>query len=351
MKKNLIPLIILFTILSSQIRADIIEGNTSVIAGGVTLELDMIVDTDMDLVTLTMTGPSNLYYAFGFGSTFMSSGTYAIVMNGSGSVFEQSLGFHSGGTTLGSSITVVSNDVSGGIRTVQVTRAIAGLDGSYYTFPSTAGSIDFIFARGNGPTFGYHGFSNKGTSSLMTTLPVELSNISLKAMDDKVEIQWQTFSELNNEMFVVQRSLDGKSWIDLGNIKGKGNSNNTQNYQFLDNRPQPGINYYRLKQVDFDGLFDYSSIKGIEFYATGYNELVSLYPTISSRSVTIQTLKDFDGQARIQLLNNQFVLVRELWWDGDDKSIPLDISQLSNGNYFVIIKHREWIATNKLVKH
>jgi hypothetical protein len=92
-------------------------------------------------------------------------------------------------------------------------------------------------------------------------LPVELTDF--KAVIRKnaaVDLYWTTASEKDNRGFDVERSADGRHWSALGFLPGNGTTALPQNYLFTDETPLAGLNYYRLKQVDFDGQSDYSPI-------------------------------------------------------------------------------------------
>lgn len=76
--------------------------------------------------------------------------------------------------------------------------------------------------------------------------------------DQTTLLSWQTASEINNEKFAIERSTNNESFDLIGEIKGAGTSSQVQNYAFEDNQFHAGINYYRLKQIDFDGQIEYS---------------------------------------------------------------------------------------------
>jgi hypothetical protein len=85
-------------------------------------------------------------------------------------------------------------------------------------------------------------------------LPVELGDFKGKVTDEeKVQLNWMTYSEVNNDFFTVERSADGMNYEEVTRVKGKGNSTSINNYQWMDEKPLPGLSYYRLKQTDFDG--------------------------------------------------------------------------------------------------
>lgn len=95
--------------------------------------------------------------------------------------------------------------------------------------------------------------------------PVRLLSFSAKAEDLRVKLGWKTSGESNSSHFVVQRSKDLGEYIDLGTVKSLGNTSETAFYGFEDNEPNLGLNYYRLKQVDFGGKFEYSKIIAASF--------------------------------------------------------------------------------------
>jgi hypothetical protein len=88
-------------------------------------------------------------------------------------------------------------------------------------------------------------------------LPVSLLFFSAKTLQNSVQLQWATAAEINNDFFTIERSMDGHNWEAISYIHGAGNANYVINYEFVDQFPVSGISYYRLKQTDFDGKFEY----------------------------------------------------------------------------------------------
>lgn len=89
-------------------------------------------------------------------------------------------------------------------------------------------------------------------------VPVTLVDFSLTQFDETVILTWVTATEINNSHFVIEKSTDGETWVAVGLIAGVGNSNSLQHYTYVDR--SANVSYYRLKQVDFDGQFEYSPI-------------------------------------------------------------------------------------------
>ncbi|MER2997071.1 T9SS C-terminal target domain-containing protein [Pontibacter populi] len=112
-----------------------------------------------------------------------------------------------------------------------------------------------------------------------TILPVELVSFKALASNNAVQLSWATASEKDNSHFIVERSLDGKAFTTIATITGKGTSSIRSNYIFTDEDPLPSISYYRLKQVDFDGTFEYSKVVSVKMQVI---RKAVLYPTITS---------------------------------------------------------------------
>lgn len=137
------------------------------------------------------------------------------------------------------------------------------------------------------------------SDDLSVVLPVELSHFSATTSANEVTLNWTTESELSNDKFIIERSTNGIHWSDIGSVPGHGNSTTTINYSFKDFQPTSLVNYYRLRQIDFDGAFEYSEIirvsserwRDIKFFKRDDGVLIRS----SSPIQTIQLLS-LDGQ-------------------------------------------------------
>ena len=88
-------------------------------------------------------------------------------------------------------------------------------------------------------------------------LPVELVSFEGDCISDNVLLEWTSLTEINNDYYTVERSDDATNWEEIAIIDGAGNSIDVNHYSYLDSNSKPGINYYRLKQTDFDGQNTY----------------------------------------------------------------------------------------------
>ncbi len=108
-----------------------------------------------------------------------------------------------------------------------------------------------------------------GNCNSASPLPVKFSQFNIKNQINKTFLSFSTGSETNNDFFNIERSTDGRSFDAIGEIQGAGNSAEEKYYDFTDETPLPGINYYRIKQTDFDGQYSYSEIRSVRHTGKG----------------------------------------------------------------------------------
>jgi hypothetical protein len=89
-----------------------------------------------------------------------------------------------------------------------------------------------------------------------TLLPVDLISFNGELIEKKVKLKWETATEINSSHFIILRSEDGNDFYEIGEVTAAGNSTDILRYEWIDENPVPGNNYYRLKQVDYDGQYE-----------------------------------------------------------------------------------------------
>jgi hypothetical protein len=127
-----------------------------------------------------------------------------------------------------------------------------------------------------------------------------LKSFEAKPMANKVDIQWVTASELNNDYFTLERSSDGQEFAEVVRIPGKGTKQSESSYDFLDDRPIVGKSYYRLKQTDFDKKSSYSKIVLVEL-AMGHNPVVAVYPNPTTEESFSVQMDGFVPEESVQV--------------------------------------------------
>ncbi|MEM9259919.1 MAG: T9SS type A sorting domain-containing protein, partial [Bacteroidota bacterium] len=179
-----------------------------------------------------------------------------------------------------------------------------------------------------------------------TALPVELLAFTATPAGKQVQLSWTTANEQNNDYFTIERSADGGNFTPLITVPGTGTVQVEQHYESWDNQPQRGLNYYRLKQVDFDGAFTYSDVRLVEFTPAEEHPLV--FPNPVSRSVNVQFQEDVSkGQA--SLLNASGQIVRTQIIPTGSPQIQLPVDQLSAGTYWLQVKAGNLVFTEKII--
>jgi hypothetical protein len=165
-----------------------------------------------------------------------------------------------------------------------------------------------------------------------STLPIELLDFSAKAEQTYVDLNWVTATEVNNDYFLVQRSLDGISFENISQVPGAGNSNSTRFYNLKDYNPVNGTMYYRLKQVDFNGEFDYSPIRTVNFQN---NQLVVFPNPTLDGNITIYN--GSIGINEVAVYSSDLRLVKKCTLNKNQNPI-VNIEDCADGTYFLLVK-------------
>jgi hypothetical protein len=189
-------------------------------------------------------------------------------------------------------------------------------------------------------------FTLATTDVTQTPLPVKLISFTASVSGYIVNLDWKTASEVNNDYFQIQRSTNGRDWQDLARVKGAGNSNESITYTTIDQLPYHGINYYRLKQVDFDGRYEYSIVESVSL--NFYN---ALFPNPTVDNVILTSHRD-DGNFNIDQIQvfsaagiqvNDRVVIKIL----SSTQLEIDLSSLSAGIYLIKTKTGSLVVEKK----
>jgi hypothetical protein len=172
-------------------------------------------------------------------------------------------------------------------------------------------------------------------------LPIKLLSFSGKCYNKNILLKWSTTSEINNDFFALEKSIDGIIWTAITKIKG--NSTTINNYSFTDTEQNNQQVYYRLRQVDIDGRFEYSKIISVDNCSTNIN-LFTISPNPSNGNITVK-INGLTGLQQLQIYNavGQFVKKVQVI---QNKNIS--IFDLPNGLYFIKLKNNS--QSLKLIK-
>ena len=153
----------------------------------------------------------------------------------------------------------------------------------------------------------------------------------------EVTLNWSTATELNNQGFEVQRKFGSNNFMTIGSVKGHGTTTSPNQYSYVDKLADAGKYYYRLKQIDYSGTFEYSNEIEVEVRVLDNFTLEQNYPNPFNPTTTIGYVLQGKSNAKLTLLNvigeEIAVLVNEEQDKGFHK-IDFDASNLSSGVYF-----------------
>lgn len=180
--------------------------------------------------------------------------------------------------------------------------------------------------------FWFHGNSNGNTCPL----PVHLASFDAKCEQNEIKITWSTYSEVNNDFFIVERSADLETWNLLDTVNGAGNSNALLQYTVSDSRPLSNLSYYRLTQVDFDGK---RKIYSPTSAPCSVNDVeIDVYPNPASHYIIINFGSSIPD-ATLDFIDMQGKSVRKDVIEAQSKSssneVKINRNELASGIYLI----------------
>lgn len=252
---------------------------------------------------------------------------------------------------------VVIQATSGGSKSVRITIACPGhnfvvndcqaseattrtVNYGPYTVTTCAGPVELTWS---GHTNAACGGTTCNPEQVFNSnnLPVELASFNAAPFDGRVLLNWATQSEINNEMFILERSKDGREFLPIGQVPGHGTTNEWQAYQFIDQYPAKGTNYYRLKQVDFGGDFTYSRMVSAEIERLA----VQIFPNPNNGHFSITGIGDGDAVLVIRNLSGKKVFEKVLLGDRHAVTLPA----LPKGMYLVNVFAKNRVIADRIL--
>lgn len=189
---------------------------------------------------------------------------------------------------------------------------------------------------------------NSGTGIICAgALPVELTTFFGRNTQEGNLLLWETASELNNSGFEVEKSANGRDWKMIGWVEGKGTTSLTNNYEYLDKDPFLGDNYYRLKQVDFDGAFEYSRIINIQTEGSGVE--IEVLPNPSPGDVKVTVMNPNKEKMSITLIDSAGKLIFETGLIQDLDRWKKQFNLPQKEMYFLSVRIGEEVYTEKIL--
>ncbi|MGE5811565.1 MAG: T9SS type A sorting domain-containing protein, partial [Ignavibacteria bacterium] len=185
-----------------------------------------------------------------------------------------------------------------------------------------------------------------------TIIPVEFISFTGSSNGNEVFLQWSTATELNNQLFEVQRSYEGSEFVTIASVNGKGTTTERQDYSYRDNILADGKYSYRLKQIDFLGHYDYSDIIEIEVRMFSSYLLEQNYPNPFNPTTTIGYGIKEKSEVRIALLNaigEEIALLVNGEKESGYHTIEFNAANLPSGVYFYQFRAGNFTETKKMI--
>ncbi|OGU54358.1 MAG: hypothetical protein A2006_09295, partial [Ignavibacteria bacterium GWC2_35_8] len=210
---------------------------------------------------------------------------------------------------------------------------------------------DKIYVIGGTPDWST-GLANVWEYDPEYVVPVELTSFTATANGKEVALNWSTATELNNQGFEVQRKFGSNDFATIGSVKGNGTTTSPNQYTYVDRLIDPGKYFYRLKQIDFDGKFEYSQTVEINWSPFITYKLEQNYPNPFNPSTKIswqfpvsswQTLKVYD------VIGNDVATLVDEFRPAGNYEVEFTASNLASGIYFYQLKTGSLIETKKMI--
>ncbi|MBE7172646.1 MAG: T9SS type A sorting domain-containing protein [Williamsia sp.] len=236
------------------------------------------------------------------------------------------------------------------------TTNLAGATSLISIMPSTyASNTTWTFHQLTDSTqyaeFSVSGFSGGGGGGTGNgqALPVKILSFTATKQGTENLLQWTTGQETNSNYFGIERSRDGANFIPIGQVSAAGNSTTAKSYSLIDTKPINGTNYYRVKMVDKDGSFTYSSVRTI-------NEAIHfsarIYPNPVQNSLNLNFNSDKAKTVQVQIVNyeGKIMTTQQIEVAAGTSTKNINITSLSNGEYYVRLVSKEGYTKLKFVK-
>lgn len=237
----------------------------------------------------------------------------------------------------------VRNNTSGSVTLYATgsTNAYSVTDATAFNAAPTA-TLTSIVASGTGYVFRGIAFTPGAV------VPVALMSFTAAPKGETVQMAWATASEKNSSFFAVERGADGKNFQTIGKVAANGNSNARHDYTFSDNAPLTGVNYYRLRQVDFDETSQNSAIVSV-LSGVISTKINRIFPSLVTTELQVETQSPSNTILTIIDLSGRVAIRKTLTTEGYNRS-TLNVQNLAAGTYFITLESGATKVTEKFVK-
>ena len=192
---------------------------------------------------------------------------------------------------------------------------------------------------------GYY-FTIGTTNTSSAPLPLQFLNFTATQVENKVQLNWKTTAEVNCKNFEIEWSKDAQNWEKIGTVDALNKSEGINNYSFIDENPHSGLSYYRIKQVDFDGIFTYSTVQSV----TTHKQInVSIEPNPADDFLEIYNKEGEEIVYSVFDMNGKHIQTGHI--NAQTKS-KIETEQYRDGLYLIdFLLHDESYVQKFVVKH
>lgn len=252
------------------------------------------------------------------------------------------------------SVSTYKNDtlqetMTGSSLTSYVISSTSGLRAVEFTSTKDYDAVEFEIRRLGGGINEVEVYYAYGNNS--APLPIELKNFHAHQEKKFIRVNWTTASEKCNSHFLLEKSTDGINFTNIENIKGHGNTNNIKHYSTIDFRPEEGLNYYRLVQVDNNNEKTYSKTISVEFKKHPRPPITppTIYPNPAVNSLKIEFEQDMKcGTIEIKDMMGNTLISQHI--NPDSRIQEIDLSSINTGTYIVYISGKDGeVISKKLI--
>jgi Secretion system C-terminal sorting domain len=183
-------------------------------------------------------------------------------------------------------------------------------------------------------------------------IPVELTSFTTISNNGAVELNWQTATEVNNHMFEIERKSEASEFRTIGYVEGHGTTTEPQSYSYIDNDVNTGTYVYRLKQVDFNGTFNYSNEVEVDVTAPLTFNLEQNYPNPFNPSTKINYSVPEAGNVKLAVYNivgEEVAVLVNGYTQAGSFDVTFNASNLPSGVYLYKLQSANSVQTKKMI--
>lgn len=183
-------------------------------------------------------------------------------------------------------------------------------------------------------------------------VPVELTSFTATSQNQKVTLNWATATEINNNGFEIQRSISNTDFVTVGFVRGFGTTTEQKEYSYTDNNLQNGLYTYRLKQIDYNGSFEYSDAIEVDVRSLDSYSLEQNYPNPFNPTTKIGYVLSARTSVKVVVMNaigeQIAVLVNQTQEQGYHQ-VEFNAANLPSGIYFYSLQTENYSETKKML--